>query len=183
MGGSALLLAARRVHARLDAGEVPPLTEHARFESDQVFGSGAYAAVVAIDAETGLLTVKRIAAVDDAGTIVNPLLAEGQVLGGSAHGLGCSLIEEIVYDEDGQPQNPSFAGYGLPTAGDVPEIRPAFVESPSPLNPLGAKGIGEGGAIGVPAAIGNAVAAARGGRHVDPPYTPEKLFRALSSTA
>ena len=84
-----------------------------------------------------------------------------------------------MHDEDGQPTTVSFADYGLLTAPDVPEIRTAFVQSPSPRNPLGAKGIGEGGAIGAPAAIGNAVADALGGRHVDPPYTPEKLWSAL----
>jgi carbon-monoxide dehydrogenase large subunit len=181
MGGSALLLAARELRARLDAGEQPPLEAHARFESDYVFASGAYAAVVAIDPETGALTVKRIAAVDDAGTIVNHDLADGQVLGGSVHGLGASLLEEFVHDEDGQPLNANFTAYAMPSAAEVPEIRTAFVESPSPLNPLGAKGIGEGGAIGVPAALGNAVADALGGIHVDPPYTPEKLWRLSSS--
>ena len=144
-----------------------------------MFGSGAYAAVVEIERATGALRVRRIAAVDDAGRIVNPLLAEGQVLGGTVHGLGASLTEEMVHDEDGQPTTASFLDYGLLTAAEVPEIRTAFVESPSPHNPLGAKGIGEGGAIGTPAAIGNAVADALGGRRVDPPYTPEKLWSAL----
>jgi carbon-monoxide dehydrogenase large subunit len=164
MAGSALHLAAKS-----ESGE-------ARFESDLVFGSGAYAAAVEIDPDTGRLHVKRIAAVDDAGTIVNPLLAEGQVLGGAVHGLGVVLSEEIHHDADGQPSAASFAAYGLPTAGEIPEIRTAFVQSPSPRNPLGAKGIGEGGTIGVPAAIGNAVAAALGGCMVNPPYTPEKLY-------
>jgi carbon-monoxide dehydrogenase large subunit len=181
MGGSALLLAARELRRKLDAGESPPLEAHARFESDYVFASGAYAAVVSIDPETGALTVKRIAAVDDAGTIVNRELAEGQVLGGSVHGLGASLLEEFFHDEDGQPLNANFTAYAMPSAAEVPEIRTAFVESPSPLNPLGAKGIGEGGAIGVPAALGNAVADALGGIHVDPPYTSEKLWRLSSS--
>ena len=179
MAGSALLLAARRARERLDGGERGRIEEHARFGSDQVFGSGAYAAVVEIDRATGVLRVRRLAAVDDAGTIVNPLLAEGQVLGGSVHGLGACLVEEIVHDEAGQPTTASFLDYSLLTAAELPEIRTAFVQSPSPRNPLGAKGIGEGGAIGAPAAVGNAVAAALGGRHVDPPYTPEKLWSAL----
>jgi aerobic carbon-monoxide dehydrogenase large subunit len=173
MAGSALLLAARRL--REEGGN----DAHARFESDQVFGSGAYGAVVEIERATGELRVLRIAAVDDAGTIVNPLLAEGQVIGGAVHGLGAALIEEIVHDEDGQPLTASLLDYSLLTAAEIPEIRARFVESPSPRNPLGAKGIGEGGAIGVPAAVGNAIADALGGRHVDPPYTPDKLWRAL----
>jgi aerobic carbon-monoxide dehydrogenase large subunit len=193
MAGSALLIAGRRLRARCDAldggrGLTPaelaaeadePLDAEARFSSDLVFGSGAYAAAVEIERATGVLRVRRIAAVDDAGVIVNPLLAEGQVIGGTVHGLGASLTEEIVHDEDGQPLTASFLHYGLLTAAEVPEIRTAFVQTPSPHNPLGAKGVGEGGAIGTPAAIGNAVAAALGGRHVDPPYTPDKLWAAM----
>jgi carbon-monoxide dehydrogenase large subunit len=179
MAGSALHLAAREARERLDAGEAPPLEAHARFASDLVFGSGAYAAVVEIDRATGTPRVLRLAAVDDAGTIVNPLLAEGQVIGGSVHGLGASLTEEIVHDEDGQPTTASLLDYSLLTAAEVPELRTAFVRSPSPRNPLGAKGIGEGGAIGAPAAIGNAIADALGGLKADPPYTAEKLWGAL----
>jgi carbon-monoxide dehydrogenase large subunit len=151
------------------------------FESDLVFGSGAYAAVVEIDADTGALHVRRLAAVDDAGTIINPLLAEGQVLGGAAQGLGAVLTEETVYDEDGQLRNASFVDYGVLGAVEMPAIATAFVQTPSPNNPLGAKGIGEGGAIGTPAAIANAVADALGADPPDPPFTPEKLWRALRS--
>jgi carbon-monoxide dehydrogenase large subunit len=156
------------------------LSTAARFDSESVFSSGAYAAAVEIDAETGELTVRRIAAVDDAGTIINPLLAHGQILGGAVQGLGECLTEEAVYDEDGQLRTATFMDYGLPTAADVPEIVIGEVSSPSPRNPLGAKGVGEGGAIGVLPAVANAVADALGGRHVDPPYDAEKLWRALS---
>ncbi len=155
------------------------LEAEARFESDLVFGSGAYAAVVEIERETGALTVRRLAAVDDAGTIVNPLLAEGQVAGGAVQGLGAVLMEEVVHDADGQPRNASFVEYGLPSAVEVPPIASDFVQTPTPLNPLGAKGIGEGGAIGTPAAIANAVADALGRPAPDPPFTAEKLWRAL----
>jgi aerobic carbon-monoxide dehydrogenase large subunit len=179
MAGSALLIAAREVRDRLASGEPAPIEAHARFESDLVFGSGAYAAVVEIERATGVVRVRRIAAVDDAGRIVNLLLAEGQVIGGAVHGLGAAMTEEMVHDEDGQPVVASLLDYGLSTAADVPELRTAFVESPSPRNPLGAKGIGEGGAIGTPAAIGNAIADALGGLRVDPPYTPAKLWSAL----
>ena len=155
------------------------LEASARFESDLVFAAGAYAAVVDIERATGRLRVLRVAAVDDPGTIVNPLLAEGQVIGGTAQGLGECLSEEADWDEYGQPVTASFADYSLLTAAEMPQLRTAFVESPSPLNPLGAKGIGEGGAIGTPAAVGNAVADALGGRHVDPPFTEEKLWEVL----
>jgi carbon-monoxide dehydrogenase large subunit len=172
MAGSAVAVAADR----LAAGE---RSASVRFESDMVFGSGAYAAIVSVDEETGALEVHRIAAVDDAGTIINPLLAEGQVLGGTIHGLGTVLTEEFVYDDD-QPLATNFTSYAMLSAGEQPPVETAFVESPSPLNPLGAKGIGEAGTIGTPAAIANAVTAALGGRWVDPPFTPEKLWRAAA---
>jgi carbon-monoxide dehydrogenase large subunit len=155
------------------------LEAQARFESDLVFGSGAYAAAVEIEPDTGALRIRQLVAVDDAGTIVNPLLAEGQVLGGAVQGLGAILMEEAAHDVDGQPLGASFIDYGLPSAAEVPPITTAFVQTPSPNNPLGAKGIGEGGAIGTPAAIANAVADALGGAAPDPPFTAEKLWRVL----
>jgi aerobic carbon-monoxide dehydrogenase large subunit len=186
VGGSALVQAAAQIlkqagsvtlaRAAADAGGLEAET---RFESEMVFGSGAYAAVVEIDRETGALTVRRLAAVDDAGTIINPLLAEGQVFGGIVQGLGAVLMEEAIHNGDGQLVGASFADYSLPSAVEVPSIAAAFVQSPSPNNPLGAKGIGEGGAIGTPAAIANAVADALGGDAPDPPFTAEKLWRTL----
>lgn len=143
----------------------------ARFESDQVFSSGAYGAVVEIARATGRVRVRKLVAVDDAGRIVNPLLAEGQVVGGVAQGLGAALTE--------QAGPTSLLDYGLLTADELPEeLTTAFVESPTPVNPLGVKGIGEGGAIGAPAAVANAVADALG-RHIDPPFTAEKVWAAL----
>jgi carbon-monoxide dehydrogenase large subunit len=169
--------------AELAAALDEPLEASARFESDVLFSSGAYAAVAEIERATGRLRVLRLAAVDDAGTIVNPLLAEGQVIGGAVQGLGASVVEQMVHDELGQPLTASFAGYSLLTAAEVPPIATDFVESPSPLNPLGAKGIGEGGAIGVPAALGNAIADALGGQRVDPPFDAAKLWRAAAALA
>jgi carbon-monoxide dehydrogenase large subunit len=172
--------------AELAAAAGGVLEAEARFESDLVFGSGAYAAVVEIERETGALTVRRLAAIDDAGTIINPLLAEGQVLGGVVQGLGAVLSEEAAYDADGQLRNASFVEYSLPGATEQPPILTAFVQTPTPNNPLGAKGIGEGGAIGTPAAIANAVAdalSAVGAVAPDPPFTAEKLWRALRDEA
>jgi aerobic carbon-monoxide dehydrogenase large subunit len=177
MGGSAVALACDEARARAQAGEEP--VGSARFESEQAFTSGACAAVVAVERATGRVSVRRIAAVDDAGRIVNPLLAEGQVVGGSVQGLGTVLTEEVVHDDDGQPTTSSLLDYGLLTAAEVPPMATEFVETPSPLNPLGAKGIGEAGTIGTPPAIANALADALGGRHVDPPFTAEKVWRAL----
>ena len=194
MGGSALVQAVDALKEKCDVlterlgGDVslreiaeaePGLRAGARFESDLVFSSGAYGAVVEIERATGRLRVLRLAAVDDAGTIVNPLLAEGQVIGGSAQGLGACLVEEAAYDEEGNPTFASFVGYSLLTAAEMPELVTEFVETPSPLNPLGAKGIGEGGAIGTPPAVANAVADALGGVRGDPPFSEDKLWRAL----
>jgi carbon-monoxide dehydrogenase large subunit len=94
-------------------------------------------------------------------------------------GLGAVLTEEVVHDDAGQPVAASLLDYSLLTAADVPPIETEFVESPSPLNPLGAKGIGEAGTIGAPPAVANALTDALGGRHVDPPFTAEKVWRAL----
>ena len=151
----------------------------ARFESELVFSSGAYAAVVEIERSTGRLRVRRIAAVDDAGNVINPLLAHGQVIGGLVQALGECLTEEAAYDPDGTPRFSSLMDYSLLTAAEVPEICTGEVNSPSPLNPLGSKGVGEAGAIGTLAAVANAVVDALGGRHLDPPFHTERLWRAL----
>ena len=204
MGGSALLLACRELRAKLDRlaealgtddvrelaraaydpQRVPPgedlgLVASSRFSAPLVFSSGCHSATVEVDRATGKVTVVRVGAVDDAGTIVNPLLAEGQVLGGIAQAIGECLTEEAVYDEDGQLRSASLLDYSLPTAAELPEIRSRFVETPSPFNPLGAKGVGEGGTIGALAAVANAVADAVG-RWVDPPFTPEKIWQAIN---
>jgi carbon-monoxide dehydrogenase large subunit len=165
-----------RLPGRLQVG----LRAEARFDSELVFSSGAYAAAVEIEADTGKLTVRRVAAVNDAGTIINPLLAQGQVIGGAVQGLGECLIEEAIYDGEGQLRNATFMDYGLLSASDVPEIVIGEVATPSPRNPLGAKGVGEGGTIGVLPAVANAVADALGGHHQDPPYGAEKMWRALA---
>jgi carbon-monoxide dehydrogenase large subunit len=167
---------------RLPPGIEVGLEVSARFDSELVFSSGAYAAVIGIDAQTGKLTVHRVVGVDDAGTIINPQLAHGQIVGGAVQGLGECVVEEVIYDEDGQLRTATFVDYGLLTAPDVPEIVTGEVSSPSPRNPLGAKGVGEGGTIGTLPAVANAVADALGGVRVDPPYTAEKLWRALRKT-
>jgi carbon-monoxide dehydrogenase large subunit len=185
VGGSALLLAARDARARLDAGAEPPVTADARFElSGPAFSFGAYVAVLEIEPETGEVHLRRIAAVDDCGRVVNPLLAEGQVIGATVQAIGECLYEQVGYDDRGQPLAVNLYDYHLPTAFSVPEIRSELRETPSPLNPLGAKGIGEGGSIGAPAAIANAVADALsplGIRHLDPPFTPSRVWEALRS--
>jgi carbon-monoxide dehydrogenase large subunit len=149
-----------------------------------VFPFGAHAAVVEIERETGTLRVLRLIAVDDAGRIVNPLLAEGQVRGSAAQGLGQCLTEQVLYDESGQPQTATFAEYGLLRAPDLPPLESEFLETLSPINPLGAKGLGEAGCIGIPAAVANAVAdalAPLGVRHLDVPFSPLRLWRACGA--
>jgi carbon-monoxide dehydrogenase large subunit len=180
--GWAELARAAHDRERLPPGAHIGLSAAARFDSELVFSSGAYAAAVEIDAATGKLTIRRVVAVDDAGTIINPLLAHGQIVGGAVQGLGECLSEEAVYDEHGQLRTATFMDYGLLTTADVPEIVLGEVATPSPRNPLGAKGVGEGGTIGVLPAVANAVANALGGRHLDPPYDPEKVWRALAGS-
>jgi carbon-monoxide dehydrogenase large subunit len=169
--------------ARLPPGLAPGLEAEIRFElPGPVFPFGAYAAVVEVDRDTGRLQVQRLVGVDDAGTVVNPLLAEGQVMGSAAQGIGQALFEEAVYDDAGQLLTGNLAVYGLPSAVEVPPVESELLETPSPFTPLGVKGLGESGAIAVPAAVANAVAdalAPLGVRHLDPPYTPERLWRAL----
>jgi carbon-monoxide dehydrogenase large subunit len=138
--------------------------------------------VVEIERETGEVHLRRIAAVDDCGRVVNPLLAEGQVVGATVQAIGECLYEQVGYDENGQPLAVNLYDYHLPTAFSVPEIESELRQTPSPLNPLGAKGVGEGGSIGAPAAIANAVADALsplGIRHLDPPYTPSRVWEAM----
>jgi carbon-monoxide dehydrogenase large subunit len=139
-------------------------------------------AVVEIDTETGDLRVLRLAAVDDAGTIVNPLLTEGQVHGGIAQGVAQALYERVSYDADGTPLTADLTGYRIPSAADLPAFTTARMETPSPLNPLGAKGIGESGAVGATPAVWNAAVDALshlGVRHLELPLTPEQIWRAL----
>jgi carbon-monoxide dehydrogenase large subunit len=179
VGGSALLLAAREARRRLDAGEAAPLEAAVTFElPGPVFSFGAYVAGVNVDRETGEVEVAKLVGVDDCGRVVNPLLAEGQVVGAMVQAVGECLHEYVGYDEWGQPLAVNLYDYHLPTAQSVPRVASALRETPSPLNPLGAKGVGEGGSIGTPAAIANAVADALG-FHVDLPFTPARIWAAL----
>jgi carbon-monoxide dehydrogenase large subunit len=144
---------------------------------------GAYAAVVDVDRDTGAVELRRLVTVDDAGTIINPTLALGQVHGGLAQGVGQALFEEFAYDDDGNPRTANFADYALPSAAELPSFECELMETPSPNNPLGAKGIAESGTVGAPVAVQNAVIDALahlGVRHIDMPLTPERVWRAMS---
>jgi aerobic carbon-monoxide dehydrogenase large subunit len=183
VGGSAALLAAREVKRRLDAGEAAPLEASTRFElPGPVFSFGAYVATVEVEPETGETHLRRLVAVDDCGRVINPLLAEGQVQGAVVQAVGECFYEQVGHDDDGQPLAVNLYEYHLPTAQSLPELETLLRETPSPYNPLGAKGVGEGGSIGTPAAVANAVADALepiGIRHLDPPYTASRVWEAM----
>ena len=163
--------------------EEPGLEAHAFFGTDgEAIAAGAYLAVVSIDRETGQVKLEQLIAVDDSGTVINPLLAEGQIHGAMAQGIGEALQERVVYDADGQLVTASLLDYALPTAGQVVSPVTDHIVTPSPLNPLGAKGMGEAGIIGTPPAIINAAIdalAPLGVRHLDPPLHAEKIWRIL----
>ncbi|MGH7642883.1 MAG: xanthine dehydrogenase family protein molybdopterin-binding subunit [Candidatus Dormibacteria bacterium] len=171
---------------RLPTAELPELRGDGRFSlTGLAFSSCACLAAVEIDPETGKVTVERLVAIDDAGTIINPLLAEGQVIGSMVQGLAAALFEEVSHDQDGQPLTESFLSYALPTLPDINmEITAEFRPTRSPLTPLGTKGVAESGCIAVPAAVANAVCDAlsdRGVTHLDPPYSSERVWRALEA--
>ena len=165
------------------AGAGTPLAGEGDFmQAGGTFPSGAHLAVVEVDIETGKATLTQLVAVDDAGTIINPLLAEGQVHGGLAQGVGQALFEEVVYDEDGNPLTSNFADYGIISAAELPSFRTVHAETPSPLNDLGAKGIGESGTIGATPAVQSAVIDAvsyLGIKHIDMPCTPHRVWTAI----
>jgi carbon-monoxide dehydrogenase large subunit len=150
------------------------------------FPFGTHISVVEVDTETGKVTLLRHIAVDDAGRIVNPLLAEGQVHGGIAQGVAQALLEEVVYDLDGNPLTSTFADYSIISAAELPSYETRFTETPTPINALGAKGIGESGTIGSTPAVHNAVCDAvahLGVRHVDMPTTPIRVWNAINEAA
>jgi len=146
------------------------------------FPFGAHIAVVEVDTETGRVVPLRHIAVDDAGTVINPLLLAGQQHGGVASGIGQALYEQFHYDADGNPLTATLADYLLPSAAEFSSFEVASTETPTPLNPLGAKGIGEAGTIGATPSMQNAVIDALahlGVRHLDMPATPERVWRAI----
>ena len=164
-----------------------PLEVSTTFTLEQpVYSSGSYGVTVSVDRETGLLSVGRLVAVHDAGRLLNPLIAEGQVTGATLQGYAEAVSEQVLYDEDGQLVNSSFAGYGILSAAEAPVLHSEFIATPSPHSPLGVKGVGETGTTGMPAAMASAVADALapfGVRHLDPPYTPERLYAAMAGPA
>ena len=167
--------------------ESEPLSVQTRFTAaGPTFPFGAHLAVVEVDVESGKAELVRIVTVDDAGTIVNPLLAEGQRHGGIAQGVAQALLEEVLYDADGNPQTSTLADYPFVSATELPSFELVEMATPTPMNPLGAKGIGEAGTIGSTPAVHNAVidgVSHLGVRHVDMPATPMRVWRAIQQAA
>jgi carbon-monoxide dehydrogenase large subunit len=152
-------------------------------QSEPTHPAAAHLSVVEVDVDTGRVRARRHVAVTDAGRIVDPPAARGQVEGAVVQGIAQALYEEMSYDDAGNPLTTSLAEYLVPSAAEVPAIEALLVESTSPINPLGAKGIGEIGMVGAPGAVQNAVVDALahlGVRHIDMPCTPEKVWRALN---
>ncbi|MDQ2897203.1 MAG: xanthine dehydrogenase family protein molybdopterin-binding subunit [Actinomycetota bacterium] len=165
------------------AGRLGELTAQNDFAAPKpTFPFGAHVAVVEVDAETGKVALARMIAVDDAGRIINPMIADGQIHGGVAAGIAQAIHEEMAYDEDGNPLNANFLAYGIPSASEFPQFELVRMETPTPVNPLGAKGIGESGTIGSTPAVHNAVIDALshlGIRHLDMPVNGERVWRAI----
>jgi carbon-monoxide dehydrogenase large subunit len=167
------------------AGEkqgAPLLAEHDFTQPGATFPFGAHVAVVEVDTETGLVRPVRHVAVDDCGRVLNPLLVTGQQHGGIAQGIGQALWEAVVFDADGNPLTATLADYGMPSAAEFVSFETAGTETPTPHNPLGAKGIGESGTVGSMPAVQNAVVDALshlGVRHLDTPLTPERVWAAV----
>lgn len=187
-GGKSMSLGQLAAKANPLRGAVRPGTEPG-LESTAYFGpdrgstaSGVHAVIVKVDPETAMVKVLRYVVVHDCGTIINPLLVEGQIHGGVAQGIGNAFFEQLVYDEQGQLMNASFMDYLLPTATDVPPIETDHRETPSPFNPIGLKGVGEAGCIPTGAVFAQAVEDAMSGTGLEIceiPLNPNRLFELM----
>ena len=172
------------IAARAAQDEDAPLAASSDFVQDTIgtYAFGCHVAAVEVDSQTGKTTLRSLVACDDAGTLINPLIAEGQVQGGIAQGAAQVLLEAMVYDPDGNPVTTNLADYPAISATDLPSFDLVSMQTPTPLNPLGAKGIGESGTVGAGAAILNAVCDALahlGIDHIDMPATPQRIWQAL----
>jgi carbon-monoxide dehydrogenase large subunit len=177
-------VAARAYEGKVPEGDEPGLEANRFFKPDgETFPFGMHLAVVEIDRDTGKVRIAKYLAVDDCGRVLNPMMVDGQRHGGIAQGVGQALFEEVRYDESGQLMTSTLGDYALPRAADFPWFELNMTETPTPRNPLGAKGIGEAGTIGSTPAIVNAVVDALapfGITHVDMPTTSEKIWRAIN---
>jgi len=167
----------------LPEGLEPGLSDEAFFEpNNNTYPFGCHISMLEIDRQTGEPTLLKLVAVDDAGHLINPLIVEGQIHGGLAQGIGQAMIEEVVYNEDGQLMTGSFMDYAIPRAIDFPRFELAACVTPTPVNPFGAKGVGEAGTLGsTPCIVAAAVDALSefGVKHIDMMLRPEKLWRII----
>jgi carbon-monoxide dehydrogenase large subunit len=154
--------------------------DHVQEGSPSSYPNGAHVAEVEIDPDTGVVEVVKYTMVSDYGTVINPLLAEGQSHGGVVQGIGQALFERVVYSEQGQPLSGNLTDYALPRAADVPSFSAAYHSVPAKTNVLGIKGCGEAGCSGSLPSVMNAISDALGGRHVDMPATPQRVWQALN---
>ncbi len=171
----------------LPPGLEPGLSDEAFFEpANNTYPFGCHISMLEIDRETGEPKLLKMVAVDDAGNLINPLIVEGQIHGGLAQGIGQAMVEEAVYNDDGQLLTGSFMDYAMPRAGDFPKFELSATVTPTPVNPFGAKGVGEAGTLGsTPSIVSAAVDALSplGVRHVDMMLRPEKLWRLINPNA
>lgn len=172
------------VASRASADDEPLRAEHDFKPQDATFPFGAHVCVVEVDLETGLVTPLRHVAVDDCGRILNPLIVHGQQHGGVAQGMSQALWEQFRYDDDGNPVTATFADYAIPSATELPSLTVSNTQTPTSMNPLGAKGIGESATVGSTPAVQNAVVDALrhlGIRHLDMPLAPDRILRAVQA--
>ncbi|MBF9058144.1 molybdopterin-dependent oxidoreductase [Rhodobacterales bacterium HKCCSP123] len=185
IGGSALMEACAKVKAMVAEGAPLPVTAESKYEvAGQAWAFGAYAALVEIDAETGVPRLLKAHAHDDTGVMVNPVQVEGQIRGGFAQAVGETMLEAIALDADGQLLTGSFMDYAMPRADDLPPLVLSHSETPSPMNPLGAKGVGEAATTGAPAALINAITDAfrpTGKAPPQMPFSPSRIWDALNA--
>lgn len=182
--GAGVTWAEVAVRAREDGA--PLAADHDFEAAASTFPFGAHVTAVEVDTETGSVEVRRHVAVDDCGRVVNPLVVAGQQMGGAAQGIAQALWEGVVHDDDGQLLTASFADYAVPSAADLPPVTLVSTVTETPLNPLGAKGIGESATVGSTPAVQNAVVDALshlGVRHLDLPLTPDRVLRAVTQAA
>jgi carbon-monoxide dehydrogenase large subunit len=165
-------------------GLEPGLDETAFYDPKNfTFPAGAHVVEVEVDPETGVVELVSVSCADDVGTVINPMIVDGQMHGGLAHGIGQALLEHAVYDDDGQLVTGSYMNYAMPRASDLPSFKLGRNITECTHNPLGVKGVGEVGSIGVPPAVINAVVDALahlGVRHVDMPASPENVWRHIN---
>ncbi len=176
---------AHRNVEQLPDGMEPGLTAAAFVDGppDGSYSNAVHAAVVEIDNATGEMEITRFVAVEDCGTVINPMVVDGQVRGGVVQGIGSAICEHFIYSDDGQPLTANFADYLMPSATEIPRIEVHHFVTPSPVTPLGMKGLGEGGAIGPAAAIANAVSNALGVPVLETPLTKQRIWQLANKAA